>query len=100
SLKAASQGIRDAYKQAIESGRLYDSEVKRSWQTAGDELVCIICSTIPLMNAGGIGALRPYLSIEGPLEGPPAHPRCRCSEKWVADLTRVTETPFPYQEAA
>lgn len=100
SLKAASNGIRDAYKQSVESGRLLDSEVRRKWLTAADERVCPVCSTIPLINAGGISVLRPYLSIQGPIEAPPAHPRCRCVEKYTADLTRVTETPFPYQEAA
>lgn len=93
-MQAAVSGIRDAHVQAVNSGRLFDSEVKRFWLTAGDEIVCPVCSSVPLMNEDGIGVNDQYRSIEGPIVAPLAHPWCRCSERYVADVSRLTAQPF------
>jgi hypothetical protein len=94
SMQAAVSGMRDAYTQAIGAGRLLDSEVKRFWLTAGDELVCPICSTVPLLNLDGVGVNDFYETIEGPLLAPLAHPRCRCSERYKTNLSRLHDQPF------
>lgn len=99
-IKAANYGLREAYVQAVQSGRLLDSEVKRFWLTAGDERVCPICASIPVMNEKGVSVLKPYASVAGPIMVPTAHTNCRCTEKYVADLSRVQETPFEYPLAA
>jgi len=93
-MQAATGGIRDAYLQAVNSGRLFDHEVRRRWLTAEDELVCPICSSIPLLNGDGVGIDEPYDSIDGPIMAPLAHTSCCCSESYAADLTRLTEQPF------
>lgn len=94
SLQAAVGGIRDAYVQAVGSGRLLDSEVRRRWQVVLDERLCPICGSIPLLNTGGVGVMQPYLSIRGPIMAPLAHPRCRCTETYSTDLSRVQANPF------
>jgi hypothetical protein len=94
-MQAAVSGIRDAHLQAVNSGRLFDSEVKRFWLTAADERVCPVCSSVPVLNEDGVGVNEPYKSIDGPIEAPVAHPWCRCSERYVADLSRLTQQPFP-----
>jgi hypothetical protein len=93
-MQAAVSGIRDAHLQAVNSGRLFDSEVKRFWLTAGDELVCPVCSSVPLLNETGVGVNDSYRSINGQINAPLAHPWCRCSERYVADVSRLTEQPF------
>lgn len=94
-LKAVVNGIRDAYKQAVESGRLLDSEVRRRWLVVPDERLCPMCGSIPLLNdIDGVGVNEPYLSIEGPIMAPLAHPNCRCTEVYTADLTRLSVQPF------
>jgi hypothetical protein len=94
-MQAAVSGIRDAHVQAVRSGRLYDSEVKRFWLTAGDELVCPVCSSVPLLNPNGIGVDQEYRTIEGPVLEPVLHPWCRCSERYVTNMSRLTQQPFP-----
>jgi len=93
-MQATVSGIRAPYVQAIKTGRLLDSEVKRFWLTAADELVCYICASIPLLNKKGVGVNDEYETPEGPLDAPLAHVRCRCSERYVANLSRLSEQPF------
>lgn len=94
SMNAATGGIRDAYIQAVKSGRLSSSEVTRFWQLVLDERLCPICASIPLLNPRGVGVLQPYLSASGPVMGPGIHPNCRCSEKYVTKLDRLQSSPF------
>ena len=80
-LRAANQGRRAAWVQyAQSSGR----DVRRFWQTAGDEIVCAICAPIPGMNDQGVALDEPYQTPIGPLMMPPdPHPFCRCTERFV-----------------
>lgn len=93
-MQATTGGIRDAYVQAVKSGRLGHLEVRRHWQLVFDERLCAVCGSIPLLNPGGVGVLEPYLSLEGPVIAPRAHVNCRCSEKYVVDLSSVSANPF------
>lgn len=93
-MNAATGGIRDAYVQAVQSGKLLDSEVKRHWLVCLDERLCPICASVPLMNPNGVGLFVPYASVAGPLMTVGVHPRCRCSERYVADLSRLSVQPF------
>lgn len=95
SLKAVVNGIRDAYKQAVDSGRLLDSEVRRRWLVVPDERLCPVCGSIPLLNdIHGVGVNEPYKSINGLIIAPLAHPNCRCTEVYTADLSRISVQPF------
>ena len=93
-MQAAVSGIREAHVQAVNSGRLYDSEVKRFWLTAGDELVCPVCSSVPLLNPQGVRVNQEYRTIQGPVLEPVLHPWCRCSERYVTNMSRLTQPPF------
>lgn len=45
------------------------------WMTGEDELVCPICSDL---DGQVVGLGETWQTEDGPVEGPPAHPRCRC----------------------
>lgn len=94
SMNAATGGMRDAYVQAIKSGRLLANEVTRHWQLVLDERLCPVCASIPVLNPNGVGVLQPYLSASGPVMAPGIHPNCRCSEKYVTNLSRSSSSPF------
>lgn len=95
-MQAAVNGIRGAYVQAVDTGKLLNSEVKRFWLTARDELVCPVCSSIPRLNRDGVGVHEPYESSAGMIIAPLAHVRCRCSEHYKTNLNRVTQQPFAW----
>lgn len=57
---------------------------KKKWYTAEDELVCPICG--PLADTEPIGIDDSWLTPDGPVDGPPAHVRCRC---WVQPVVEV-----------
>lgn len=95
SLQATNSGIRDAYVQAVGSGRLHPGEVRRRWLVVPDERLCPVCGSIALLNDhNGVGVNEPYKSINGPIMAPLAHPNCRCTEIYTTDLSRVTANPF------
>lgn len=73
--RAFAEGNRAAWQ---ESGVVQ----QREWRTNNDELVCPICG--PLANT-----VAPLDSpFEGGIDGPPAHPRCRC---WVVPVVEALE---------
>ena len=82
-LRTAVEGKRAAWRQLVEAGEARESEIRRFWLTAGDELVCEVCSAIPGMNQMGVMMDEPYSTPKGPMMGPLAHPRCRCTERIV-----------------
>lgn len=92
--QAAVGGIRNAYVQAVDTGQLYDSEVSRFWLVTPDEKTCPVCTSAAILNRGGVGVNEPYQTIAGPILAPLAHPRCRCSERYKANLTRLSGQPF------
>lgn len=55
----------------------------KEWQTAGDERVCEICA-----GAEGDGAIPVGTPFNNGLDGPPGHPRCRCTVLPVRELPR------------
>jgi hypothetical protein len=56
----------------------------REWRTNADELVCPVCGPL----AGQVIGLDE--AFEGGIDGPPAHPRCRC---WVVPSLDGPSTP-------
>lgn len=84
SVRAANQGRRAAWAQYIERTGIGDDGVRRFWLTAGDELVCPICSAIPGLNPNGVAFDEPFQTPIGELMGPPdPHPLCRCTEQYT-----------------
>ena len=79
--RAANLGRAAAVDQAIDQGGLDASDVRRFWRVTLDERTCPFCISVPLLNPAGVALDQPYLSIDGPVDGPwDSHPICRCSE--------------------
>lgn len=93
SMRAANLGRRAAWAQYIDRTGIGDDGVRRFWLTAGDELVCPICSAIPALNPNGVGFNEPFQTPIGELMGPPdPHPLCRCSEQYLRVAPLATTT--------
>lgn len=57
----------------------------KEWLTREDEIVCVICGPL---NETIVGIDEQFQSSAGAIDGPPAHPRCRCS---IAPVVRMPE---------
>jgi hypothetical protein len=86
-MQAAIQaGERGYYEAAASEGDVDLEAVEKTWFTVQDERVCPICEplheeTVPF------GEL--FDSSEGALEGPPAHPSCRCFLRFTGEAPQV-----------
>lgn len=83
SIAAESEGRMSSWTQAVEDGSL-PKNVQRRWISAAEsenpDRPCPICLSL----SDQITGLRdPYSSIDGPVQAPPAHPQCRCTEVLV-----------------
>ncbi|HEY6965883.1 MAG TPA: phage minor head protein [Burkholderiales bacterium] len=80
SIRATNVGVQDAWRQAIEAGKVPETLVRRRWLVSPDERTCDVCDSIPGMNPDrGVGFAEPFATPNGPLFLPPAHPNCRCT---------------------
>lgn len=81
-ITAQARGREQAWQIAQENGQL--PEVRRRWISAPESpnpnRPCEICLDLDGKQAK-IG--EPYESIEGPIDGPPSHTNCRCTETLV-----------------
>jgi hypothetical protein len=79
-IRANNMGIQEAWRQAIEAGKVSESLVRRQWIVARDERLCEICAPIPRLNPKhGVKQGQPFATPKGPMSMPPAHPNCRCT---------------------
>lgn len=77
---AQSHGRKTAWQLGKESGRLPEN-IEREWISASEsDRLCDICEDLDGKKAPLDGT---YDSIAGPLQGPPAHVNCRCTETLV-----------------
>jgi SPP1 gp7 family putative phage head morphogenesis protein len=72
-MRAVNAGQREAWNQAVDDGLLTGDE-QRTWIATDDELTCPICNDL---DGETIGLDEQYSDGS---DGPPAHPRCRCTE--------------------
>jgi SPP1 gp7 family putative phage head morphogenesis protein len=74
-MRAANEGQLEAWDQAQEQGLLTGEELKE-WITTPDDRLCPICEPLD-----GVQVARDEtFEVDGDqLDGPPAHPRCRCT---------------------
>ena len=79
-IRASNAGQREIWNQASEQGLLDANTVRRGWVITPDDRLCPICEPIPSMNPDGVPLNGMFDTPVGPLEGPPAHPNCRCAE--------------------
>jgi hypothetical protein len=79
-LRAVNIGTQDAWRQAVETGKANETQLRRRWSVAEDERRCETCSPIPSMNPKlGVKFAQPFSTPKGPVMLPPIHPNCRCS---------------------
>ncbi len=91
SVRAANEGLHDAYSQAVDRGAIPGDAITRNWQVALDEKTCEICLSVVDQNPDGVGIDETFDSIDGPQDDPPAHPNCRCSVEYITNLDMVPE---------
>lgn len=73
-MRASNEGQNAAWEQAQDAGLLTGDEV-RVWITTPDDRLCPICEPLD----GERAAFGDTFEVDGDdLEGPPAHPNCRC----------------------
>jgi hypothetical protein len=77
-IRAAHAGLRESWRQAQEQGFL-KSGTRQKWILATDERRCDICPQVVQMNPDGVLLGSKFRSPVGLVDGPPLHPRCRCS---------------------
>lgn len=79
-LRATNVGVQDAWRQAIEAGKIAETQVRRMWIVARDERLCSVCAPIPGLNPKrGVKFDQPFATPNGPWNLPPIHPNCRCT---------------------
>lgn len=79
-IRTTNFGVQDAWRQAIESGKVPEALVRKRWLVTKDERLCKVCGPIPKMNPDrGITIGAQFATPKGPVTIPPAHPNCRCS---------------------
>jgi len=65
--------------------RTYENEGlftwEKRWSTVNDGLVCQICRPLHRKKVAGLDT--PFETLVGPLQGPPAHPSCRCAISFI-----------------
>jgi hypothetical protein len=79
-LRTTNVGVQDAWRQAIDQGKVATDSVRRKWIVAADERLCEFCAPIPSMNGKlGVRMDQPFQTPKGPQMLPPLHPNCRCT---------------------
>jgi len=79
-LRTTNVGVQDAWRQAIEAGKIAETQVRRMWIVARDERLCSVCAPIPGLNPKrGVKFDQPFATPNGPWNLPPIHPNCRCT---------------------
>lgn len=79
-LRTTNFGVQDAWRQAIERGKVAEPLVRRRWIVGKDERTCEVCAPIPKMNhPRGVPFDQPFKTPKGMVMLPPVHPNCRCT---------------------
>src|SRR5262245_1682568 len=82
-IAAANAGQRAAWETAAEQGLIDPDRTGRVWQAASDSRTCDVCDAL---DGQVVGFGEPFMTIDGEaLDGPPAHPNCRCSVSLTFD---------------
>lgn len=74
-IAASNAGQQLQWAQAVRDGLLRGNE-KQRWVVAFDERLCKVCRAL---HGQKVPLGQPFISINGPVVAPPAHPNCRCS---------------------
>lgn len=91
SLRATNVGVAEAWRQAIDDGKIDGSLVRKRWAIAKDERLCPLCLAIyRAQPKRGIRINEAFENPKGlvPIKAPPGHPSCRCViqvRQWEAE---------------
>ena len=86
-VRAVSAGRRALWEQAMQAGALDPATTFVVWQTTPDDRACPIC--LPLHNERVAIGDSFESALVGNLQGPPAHPACRCNTVIVMGKERA-----------
>ena len=89
--RAASLGLQDSYRQAIDRNVMPAEAVRQYWQISLDERTCDHCLSVVDRNPDGVPFGESFDSDDGPIDAPPFHPNCRCSLEFVTNLDLVPD---------
>ena len=78
-IRAANTGQKALWEQAVDEGLLNLKKTNRVWIVTPDDRLCPVCRAIPGLNKGGVSMREEFDTDLGPMDGPPAHPFCRCA---------------------
>lgn len=78
-MRAAHAGQRETRRQAREQGLLPADRTRQVWIVSRDERLCPRCAPVPGLNPDGVPLDEMFQTPDGPVEGPPLHPSCRCT---------------------
>lgn len=79
-LAAANAGVQQGYLQAVEQD-LLNPDAQRTWIVTPDDILCEDCADLDGVE---VGLQEEWDYADGPVENPPAHPRCRCAQGLVS----------------
>lgn len=74
--RASNAGQQEAWDQAVDQGLLDPKTTRKVWIAADD--ACADCLAIIDDNEDGVPIDEDFDTFDGPMDGPPAHPNCRC----------------------
>lgn len=74
-ISASVNGQQELWDQAVEEGLLTGTE-SQEWIITPDDRLCPICEAI---EGQTVPLGEPFVTDDGEVDGPPAHPRCRCA---------------------
>ena len=94
--RARNEGRMLKWRQMVADGVIREGEFEQMWATARDERTCPVCWPLHGQRAE-IGAA--FTTLEGPVEFPPVHPRCRCVVVTILKGTRGGASPTPRRDA-
>lgn len=90
-IAASNAGQSELWRQYAERDLIDATSTRRVWIITPDDRLCEICEAIPDLNPEGVGLNKPFLTPDGPVDAPPAHPNCRCAQglEFVEITTRA-----------
>lgn len=81
-IRAAADGQEALWSQAADIGLINPDRTRRKWIATDDERTCHDCMD---MDGEETALDEPFDGPDGPTDGPPLHPNCRCAEGLVFD---------------
>jgi len=79
SIRASCAGQQELWRQAQQQQLLDPERTRRKWIITPDDRLCEYCKAIRALNPDGVRLDEEFVTEDGSVDQPPAHPRCRCA---------------------